>query len=168
MRLSLVADLGELVGLRARDGLERRFVALSVPDLVVVAALAAGPHGQDDEIEHEPPFEAVLLDHAAVGQKFLQVAAHRPIIGRVGRAEIDQQHADAAADCRNCRGTHGLRSSAISLPSFGSVPGAISFTAPLSLVIDCKVAAIAASRATAAARAFGQSASSCPVRPRGR
>ena len=36
-----------------------------------------------------------------------------------------------------------MRSSAITLPSFGSVPGATSFTAPLSLVTDCKVAATA-------------------------
>ena len=71
-----------------------------VPDLVVVAALAAGPHGQDDEIEHQPPLEAVFLDHAAVGEKFLQIAPHRPVVGRVRRAEIDQQHADAARDRR--------------------------------------------------------------------
>ena len=158
MRLSILSqDLVELVGLRACDGLERRLVALPVPDLVVVAALAAGPHGQDDEIEHQPPFEAVLLDHAAVGEKFLQITAHRPVTGRVGRAEIDQQHADAAAGIAGTVvGTHGLRSSAITLPSFGSVPGATSFTAPLSLVIDCKVAATAASSAASARRTLRQ------------
>ena len=49
-----------------------------------------------------------------------------------------------------------MRSSAITLPSFGSVPGATSFTAPLSLVIDCSVAATAASSAGVGGGAFGQ------------
>ena len=87
---------GELLGLRARDGLQRRFVALAVPDLVVVAPLAPRPHRQDDQVEDQPPLEAVLLDHAAVGEKLLQIAPHRPVVGRIRRAEIDEQHADAA------------------------------------------------------------------------
>src|SRR4029077_78853 len=148
--VNLVEDFVELVGLRACDGFQRGLVAILVPDLVVVAPLAARPDRQDDEIEHEPPFEAILLDHAPVRQKFLEITAHRPVTGRVGRAEVDQQHTDPAAGCRNCRRTHGLRSSAISLPSFGSVPGVTSFTEPFSFVIDCKAAAIAAARAASA------------------
>src|SRR6185312_12198542 len=46
---------------------------------------------------------------------------------------------------RSARDTQPLHptglSSAITLPSFGSEPGATSMTTPLSLVIDCKVAA---------------------------
>src|ERR1019366_7031322 len=134
----------ELVGLRARHGLERRFIALLVPDLVVIAALTAGAHRQDDEVEHQPPLDAVFLDDAAVGEKLLQVAAHRPVIGGVGRAEIDQQHADAAARHWGCGRAHDL-------PSFGSAPGATSLTAPLSLVTDCSVAATVASSAASGA-----------------
>ena len=84
----------KLTGLRPCDGLEDRFVAFLVPDFVVVAPFAAGADGQDDQVKNEPPFDAVLLDHAAVGEKFLQIAAHRPVVGGVGRTEIDQQHAD--------------------------------------------------------------------------
>ncbi len=85
---------GELFGLRARDGLERGFVPLAIPDRVIVAALGARTRGQDDAVEHELPEERIVLDHARVGQELPQVAAHRPEIGRVRRSEIDEQHAD--------------------------------------------------------------------------
>ena len=49
-----------------------------------------------------------------------------------------------------------MRSSAITLPSFGSVPGATSFTSPLSLVTDCRVAAIAVCKRGVGRRALGQ------------
>ena len=58
------------------------------------------------------------------------------------------------------------RSSAITLPSFGSVPGATSFTAPLSLVTDCSVSAIASLEAGARRRRIRPAASSRPARPR--
>ena len=88
---------GQLLGLRARDGLERPLVALPVPDLVVVLALAAGADAQDDQVEDRPPLPARHLDDAPVGEELLEVAAHRPIVGAVGRAEVQEQHADAAA-----------------------------------------------------------------------
>src|SRR5581483_7676489 len=97
----LFKDLVELVRLGPRYGLQRRLVSLPVPDLVVVATLAARPDRQDDEIEDKPPLQAVFLDHAPVRQKLLEIPAHRPVIGRIRRAEIDQQHADAAAGYRN-------------------------------------------------------------------
>ncbi len=85
----------ELFGLRARDGLQRRFVALAIPDLGVVAAFPARPDRQDDQVEDQPPYQPVRLDHAAVGEKLLQIPAHRPVVGCVRRAEID----DAARRC---------------------------------------------------------------------
>ena len=37
-----------------------------------------------------------VFDHARIAEKLLQIAAHRFRLGRIRRAEIDQQHADAA------------------------------------------------------------------------
>src|SRR3546814_3286093 len=36
----------------------------------------------------------IYLDHASVGEKFGEIAPHRLRLGRVGGAEVDQQHAD--------------------------------------------------------------------------
>ena len=63
----------------------------------VVLAFAPRAHGEDDEVEDRPPLPARHLDDALVGQELLQVAAHRPVVGAVGRAEVQQQHADAPA-----------------------------------------------------------------------
>ena len=60
----------------------------------VVLALAAGAHRQDDQVEDRPPLPARHLDDALVGQELLEVAAHRPVVGAVGRAEVEQQHAE--------------------------------------------------------------------------
>ena len=87
-------DAGELFGLRPGDGLERQFVLVVVPDLLVVARLAPRPDRQDDAVEDELPEQTALLDHAGIGEELFQVAAHRLGIGRVRRAEIDQEHAD--------------------------------------------------------------------------
>ena len=97
-------DAGELFGLRPRDGLERRFVLVVVPDSLVVARLAPRPDRQDDAVEDELPEQPALLDHARIGEELFQVAAHRLGIGRVGRAEIDQQHADTVLHLFRCRG----------------------------------------------------------------
>ena len=83
-------------GLGAGDRLERPLVTFLVPDRGVVAALGAGPHRQDHEIEERPPKPARGLDHAPVGKELLEIAAHRPIIGRLRRAEVDEEHADPA------------------------------------------------------------------------
>ena len=88
---------GHLLGLRARDRLERTLIALVVPYGGVVLAFAARAHGEDDQVEDRPPLPARHLDDAFVRQEFLQVAAHRPVVGSIGGAEIEQQHADAPA-----------------------------------------------------------------------
>ena len=101
----LVAEPGrELLCLRARDGLERALVELRVPDLGVVLALAAGADGQDDQVEDRPPLPARQLDHALVGEELLEIAPHRPVAGGVGRAEVEQEDADAAALDRRMAG----------------------------------------------------------------
>ena len=89
---------GELLGLRAGDGLERGFVLVLVPDLGVVARLAARADAQDDAVERELPHQALVLDHARIGEELLEIAAHRRGVGAVGGAEIDEEHADLAAD----------------------------------------------------------------------
>ncbi len=71
-----------------------------VPDFLVVARLAARAQRQNDAVEHDLPEQRIVLDHAPVGEKLLQIAAHGGRIGRIGRAEIDQKHADAVLDRR--------------------------------------------------------------------
>src|SRR5262249_11263302 len=100
---------GELFGLRAGDGLERGFVLFVVPDLGVVARLASRPDGQDDAVENELPQRSLILDHARIGEKLLEIAAHRWRIGRLRGAEIDQQHADLAGRGGRVVGRGGWR-----------------------------------------------------------
>ncbi len=85
-----------LLGLGARDGLERAFVAGLVPDQVVVAALLLGPRLEDDQVEDRPPQPPRRLDHALVGEELAQIGAHRPIARRLRRAEIHDQHTEPA------------------------------------------------------------------------
>ena len=49
---------------------------LVVPDLAVVARLEPRPDRQDDAVEDELPERALVLDHARIGQEFLEIAAH--------------------------------------------------------------------------------------------
>ena len=92
----MVGDrLAKLFGLRARNGLQRRFVFLGVPDLLVVAGFAPRTRVQDDAVQRQLPQQSLVFDHPRIGQEFLEVNPHAPGVGAVGRAEIDQQHADA-------------------------------------------------------------------------
>ena len=86
---------GKFGGGRAGDGFQRALVELFVPDRRVILALHLRAPRQDDEIEDRPPEEAVGFDDPPVGQEFLEIAAHRPIVRALRRAEIDQEHADA-------------------------------------------------------------------------
>ncbi len=58
------------------------------------------PRGEHDAVQDQPPHHPVHFDHAAVGEELLEIAPHRPIVGVVRRAEIDQKHADLAEDTR--------------------------------------------------------------------
>ena len=97
---------GKLFGLRARDRLERGFVLLGVPDLLVVARLAAGADAQDEAIEDDLPEQALIFDHARIGKEFLQIDPHAAGVRRIGGAEVDQQHADALR--QGCRRRLGM------------------------------------------------------------
>src|SRR3712207_9396318 len=48
---------GELLALGARDGLERPFVLVTIPDRIVVATLRPRPHREDDQVEDQPRSE---------------------------------------------------------------------------------------------------------------
>src|SRR5581483_10465186 len=65
--------------------------------LVVAAPFDAWPEGEDNRVEDELPKQRVFFDHAGVGQKFLEVTPHREEVGGLGRSEIHDQDADAAA-----------------------------------------------------------------------
>jgi hypothetical protein len=84
----------DLLGLVPGDGEERGFVELLVPDRSVFRPASEWPLQEHDAIQDEPPQHAVDLDDAPVGEKFLKIAPHRPIGGRIGRAEIDEKDAD--------------------------------------------------------------------------
>ena len=86
---------GELLALCARNGLERRFVFLGVPDFPVVARLAGRAGAQDDAVQRQLPQQPLILDHPRIGQEFLEIDPHAAGVGGIGRAEIDQQNADA-------------------------------------------------------------------------
>jgi hypothetical protein len=87
---------GDLVGLGPGDGLQRRFVEFAVPDALVGMAAALRPAGEHDAVEDEPPHHGIDLDHPAIGQKFLEVAPHRPVGRTLRRAQVDEQHPDLA------------------------------------------------------------------------
>ena len=75
------AGLAESRGMAVSLGVDAAIHLADLSDAGAVvacadAALAAGPHSQNDQIEHQPPFQPVLFDHAAIGKKLLQVAAH--------------------------------------------------------------------------------------------
>ena len=104
-------DAGELFGLRARDRLERRFVLVVVPDFLVVARFAPRADRQNETVEKEFPEQRVIFDDAPVAEELLKIAAHRGRRRRVGSAEIDEEHADAAGSlygfCGGSRVCHG-------------------------------------------------------------
>ena len=107
-RIDRVDRGAKLGGLRAGDGLQRRFVSLAIPDFLVVAAFDARPARQNDGVEHELPDQPLVLDHPGVAEKLPQIAPHRSGVGGVRRAEIDDQHADPAARGAGC-GAVGTR-----------------------------------------------------------
>ena len=84
----------ELFRLRLRDGAQGAALADPVPDRGIGLAAAGRARCEDNEVEDRQPKPARRFDDPRVGEKFLEIASHRPEIGRVGRAEINQQDAD--------------------------------------------------------------------------
>jgi hypothetical protein len=74
-----------------------------------IARLSPGADRQDDAVENELPQRALILDHPRVGEKFLEIAPHGGGVGRLGSAEIDQQHPDLAGGRTLDRGGWGGR-----------------------------------------------------------
>jgi len=58
-------------------------------------------------MKNDLPDQSIVLDHPRIGQEFAQIDAHALRIGRVGRAEIDQQDTDARGRCLR-GGTMGI------------------------------------------------------------
>ena len=92
----VLEDSREFLGLGAREGAQRRLVLFAVPDFGVVRAGFLRTSGQHQAVEDRIPDCLVQLDHARVRQEFAQITPHRPKIGAVRRAEIDEQDADLA------------------------------------------------------------------------
>ena len=115
---------GELFRLGTGDDEEGRGAGLVIPDRLVLRAALAGARGQDDEVEDRPPDRPRHLDDATVRQEFLEVAPHRPIGRRVGRAEVDEEHADLAGSGDGMVRRQGLRRGSAALQVHGVAPSA--------------------------------------------
>ena len=89
---------GEFFGLRAREGLDRRLVRLTVPDFLIVVGFAQRAQRQDNAVENGLPQHRIIFDDARIAEKLFQIAAYGGRVGRIGRAEIYQKHADAVFD----------------------------------------------------------------------
>ncbi len=85
--------LAQLLGLVPGDGQERALVQLLVPDPPVGGARGERPLRQHHELQDRLPDERRVVDHPLVREELGEIAAHRPVVGAVGRAEIDHQHA---------------------------------------------------------------------------
>ena len=85
---------GERRGLLAGDGAQRALVGLAVPDPAVVGAGGERAPAQDHRLEQRLPVPARGVDHPAVGEELVEVAAHRPVVGGVGGAEVGEDDAD--------------------------------------------------------------------------
>ena len=86
--------LGQAFGLLAGNHPERAFVLFLVPDLGIGMPALLRPEREDDQIEDRPPQQLVGLDHPRIGEEFLQIPPHAPVIGGVGGPQIKQQHPD--------------------------------------------------------------------------
>ena len=84
----------QLLRLRARKSLERRFVLLAIPDRGVERAALLRARREHDPLQDRLPDEARRFDDARVGEELRQIAPHRPIARALGRAEVDEEHAD--------------------------------------------------------------------------
>ena len=103
VRAERLERAGELAGLRTREGLDRQLVRLAVPDCLIIVRFAPRAQRQDDAVENELPQQRVVFDDARISEKLFQIAPYGWRIGRIGRAEIDQKHADAVFDRRRLR-----------------------------------------------------------------
>ena len=91
-------------GLVAGDDPERAVVGLGVPDPAVVGAGGERAPAEDDEMQQRLPLPGRVVDDAAIGQELAEVAAHRPVVGGVGGAEVGEDDADAGRRHRRVAG----------------------------------------------------------------
>jgi hypothetical protein len=83
---------GERSRLAGGDRGERR--ALVGPHLAVGVGRFPRPGAKDQAAKDRLPDQLRDLDHARIGQELLEVEPDRARLRRVGRAEVDQKHAD--------------------------------------------------------------------------
>ncbi|MPL60861.1 hypothetical protein SDC9_06423 [bioreactor metagenome] len=90
-RLDCLAQLRDLA---LGDRHQRAFIRLGVPDRAVIRPRGEGALRQDDELQQRLPFPRRDVDHPLVREEFVQIAPHRPVVGRIRRAEIGKEHPD--------------------------------------------------------------------------
>lgn len=79
----------QLLGQRAGVDQQRR--SLGAPDFAVSLGGFGRPEGQDDQVQQRPTTQRGYVDHAGVGEKLTQVAAHGRDGGIVRGAQVEQQ-----------------------------------------------------------------------------
>src|SRR3546814_13272150 len=89
------------LGLARRDGGERR--AFLAPHLLVGMGGFPGPRAEGHPAQDRLPRPFGYLDHARVGEELLQISPHRARLGRLRRAEVDEENPDH----RRLSGTSG-------------------------------------------------------------
>mmetsp|Transcript_11282 Transcript_11282/g.21799 ORF Transcript_11282/g.21799 Transcript_11282/m.21799 type:complete len:400 (-) Transcript_11282:395-1594(-) len=98
------------LGLGFRPDLQRR--AVLRPDGGVLGGRLGRPYAQDDAVQDDEPDQLGNLDHPRVGQELREVFAQRRGGGRLGSAEVAQQHGDVG-------GQRAGRGGAVALRRFG-------------------------------------------------
>ena len=98
--------------LALRDDRERR--AFVGPHLAIGFRRLSRPGAQDDAVQDRLPRDCGDFDDARVAEEFGEIAPDRARLGRVGRAEVDQQHADLRLGMSD-----GRRASCVAIGSNG-------------------------------------------------
>ncbi len=84
----------EVFRLPPRDRGERR--TFLGPHLLVGVGGFLRPGAKDDPVQDRQPGDPRNFDDARIAEELREIAAHRGGLGSIGRAEVDQQHADPA------------------------------------------------------------------------
>ena len=88
----------------ARGPMRQRRAVLGVPDRGVFRGRLRRARAQDDAVQDGPPGQLGNLHDAVVAEKLREVAAHGRRRGRIGRAEVAQQHGGACGAAVGGRG----------------------------------------------------------------
>ena len=82
-------QLGRLL---AGNDAQRAVIGVLVPDAGIVLAALLRPGTEHHALQDRLPQPLRGLDHPGVRQEFAEIAAHCPVVGAIGSAQVEQQH----------------------------------------------------------------------------